>query len=229
MLALKQPLVRFRTRGRSQYASSYCRHCDDQVKAGEERARGRLTDEEMRWRHVQHLLTRCTDQCDGRATRPLLHDVREDLMDASAEYPDAFNAVRAAFDADMTDLAAAWLTDVEYLLDPIAASPGPAPGALPHANLSAAYITLVAASVPCPDVDGPKGRAQCLSLPPDIRRHKLARAAGHEPDTPRGRQLHQDASRTSSELLDKAWLSTETPRFPPPPPPPVVVSKLLKR
>ena len=194
---------------RSQYESSYCRHCDDQVLPDEERAR--LTDDEMRWRHVQHLLTRCTDQCGGNAPRPLLQDLREDLLDASAGYPDALDAVRAAFDADMADLAAARSTCVEYLLDPIAACPGPPTVALTHANLTAAYITLVAASVPYPDVDGPMGRAQCLTMPPGSRLHKLARAADDEPDTPCSRQSHQAASRASSESLDEAWLRDDTP------------------
>ena len=194
---------------RSQYESSYCRHCDDQVLPDEERAR--LTDDEMRWRHVQHLLTRCTDQCGGNAPRPLLQDLREDLLDASAGYPDALDTVRAAFDADMADLAAARSSCVECLLDPIAACPGPPTVALAHANLTAAYITLVAASVPYPDVDGPMGRAQCLTMPPGSRLHKLTRAADDEPDTPCSRQSHQAASRASSESLDEAWLRDDTP------------------
>ena len=123
----------------------------------------------------------------------------------------ALDTVRAAFDADMADLAAARSTCVEYLLDPIAACPGPPTVALTHANLTAAYITLVAASVPYPDVDGPMGRAQCLTMPPGSRLHKLARAADDEPDTPCSRQSHQAASRASSESLDEAWLRDDTP------------------
>ena len=93
----------------------------------------------------------------------------------------------------------------------LAACPGPPTVALAHANLTAAYITLVAASVPYPDVDGPMGRAQCLTMPPGSRLHKLTRAADDEPDTPCSRQSHQAASRASSESLDEAWLRDDTP------------------
>ena len=135
-------------------------------------------------------------------------------MDASTGDPDALDAVCAAFDADMADLATARATCVEYLLDPIAACPGPPTVALAHAHLTAAYITLVAASVPYPDVDGPMWRAQCLTMPPGSRLYKLTHAADDEPDTPCSRQSHQAASRASSELLDEEWLRGDTPPLP---------------
>ena len=42
--------------------------------------RARLTADEVRWRQVQHVLTSCTDRCDGRATRPVLSELTKDLL-----------------------------------------------------------------------------------------------------------------------------------------------------
>ena len=50
---------------RIQVASSYCSNCDVQVLPDADRAR--MTNNEVRWLHVQHLLASCTDQCDVSA------------------------------------------------------------------------------------------------------------------------------------------------------------------
>ena len=193
----------------SQYASSYCRHCDEQVLPDEDRAR--MTADETRWRHVQHLLTRCTDLCSGNAPRPLLQDLREDLLDAATGYPEPLRAVRDAFAADAADLSGVRANCIEYMLDPVAACPGPSTVALAHANLVAAYLTLVAASVPYPAVDGPTWRVQSLRLPTGSRMSKLAWHEADTPDTPRSRESHSSGSRASSMSLDEAWLRTDTP------------------
>ena len=75
--------------------------------------RARLTADELRWRHVQQLLTSCTDQCDGRAPRRVLSELTEDLFDAANGYPDTLDAVRAAFYTDPADIAAARATTVQ--------------------------------------------------------------------------------------------------------------------
>ena len=193
----------------SQYASSYCRHCDEQVLPDEDRAR--MTADETRWRHVQHLLTRCTDLCSGNAPRPLLQDLREDLLDAATGYPEALRVVRDAFAADAADLSGVRANCIEYMLDPVAACPGRSTVALAHANLVAAYLTLVAASVPYPGVDGPTWRVQSLRLPTGSRMSKLAWHEADTPDTPRSRESHSSGSRASSMSLDEAWLRTDTP------------------
>ena len=101
--------------------------------------RARLTDDEVRWRHVQHLLTACTDQCDGRAPRPVLSELTEDLLDAGTGYPDALDAVRAAFYIDPADVTAARAMTVQYMLDPVA---------LPTSGLGVLCVVL-----PCRYVD----------------------------------------------------------------------------
>ena len=61
---------------------------------------------------------------------------------------------------DAADLSGVRANCIEYMLDPVAACPGPSTVALAHANLVAAYLTLVAASVPYPAVNGPTWRVQ---------------------------------------------------------------------
>ena len=194
---------------RNHYASSYCSHCDVQLLLDADRAR--LTDDEVRWRHVQHLLTSCTDQCDGRAPRPLLSELTEDLLDAATGYPDALDVVRTAFYTDPAVITAARATTVQYMLEPVESCPGPADVALAHAQLVAAYITLVAASVPHPLRDGPAWRLHSMRLPAHSRMHKHARAQEDEPDSPRTRETISSASRSTSESMDEAWLRAETP------------------
>ena len=191
-----------------------CSHCDLQVLIDADRAR--LTDDEVRWRHVQHLLASCTDQCDGRAPRPVLSDRRtQDLLDAAAGYPDALDAVRTALYTDPADITAARSATVQYMLDPVESCPGPADVALAHAHVVAAYITLVAASVPHPLHDGPMWRLHSLRLPAHRRMHKHARAQEDEPVSPRTRETISSASRSTSETMDEVWLRAETPPLQP--------------
>ena len=88
-------------------------------------------------------------------------------------------------------------TCIEYMLDPLAAFPGPETVALAHANLVAAYVTLVVALVPYPAIDGPTWRLQSLQLPSGSRMSKLARYETDTPDTRRSRESHSSESRAS--------------------------------
>ena len=82
--------------------------------------------------------------------RPVLSDLRDDLLDASTGYPDALQAVRRAFSSGdsgrnqrencaLNSCLIRWLLARHQLRIRLA-----------HATLVAAYITLVAASVFAP-------------------------------------------------------------------------------
>ena len=100
------------------------------------------------------------------------------------------------------------------MLDPVESCPGPADVALAHEHLVAAYITLVAASIPHPLRDGPMWRLQSLRLPAHSRMYKHARAQEYEPDGSRTKETISSASRSTSESMDEVWLRADAP--PPP-------------
>ena len=74
------------------------------------------------------------------------------LLEAAIGHHDALSAARASFDVDVTNLEGTCASYIGNMLDSDAADFDLASVALIHADLVAACRTLVAASVPHPDV-----------------------------------------------------------------------------
>ena len=185
------------------YVRKRCRHCGDVVLTVPDC--DLMTADELRWRHVQHLLTRCTSQCGGLAPRPLLSDLRDDLLDASTGYPAALQAVRSAFSFGDSARSARELC-IEFMLDPVAACSAPLRIRLAHATLVASYITLVAASVSHPHNDGPLWRLQCIRPPAHTRLgHWLPERLRSDSPTC-SRVTHASSLALSEDSADEVWL-----------------------
>jgi hypothetical protein len=105
-----------------------------------------MSDDERRWRHIQHVLLHCLFTRKV-VDRPKLCELQWDLQEASEGYPAAVDAVNEAFSFGKADMVAGRAKCIEYMLDPVTACPAPLQVAVVHAQLIAAYIMAASADM----------------------------------------------------------------------------------
>jgi len=183
------------------YASGWCPLCE--ASGWDDSESYNISEVEQRWRMVQHHLLFC-DGGDAAAQGPLLHELRDDLLDAAAGYPDALAAVRLAFpgasEPDGATPPPEPASVVPFLLDPVAACCAPRSVGLAYCALVSAYILGVAARVV--GREWPRARVLALGLPPHSNMRRCLLGPSRSPSRVSLASLPADSD-------DEAWLRAD--------------------
>jgi hypothetical protein len=127
-------------KAKQQYQLDHCICCDMEVISVQDC----ITDDERRWRHIQHVLTACRRR--RQFWQPIMSQLRAGIHQVVGACQPARAALRVALCGDMDDLDRTRATCIPYFLDPVCESAAPPLVACQIVSLVAAYIPLVAAA-----------------------------------------------------------------------------------